>query len=293
MDTSTLGRRGFLRTAAAAALALALPLRRGEARAAGVLRIGVVLPPADPALAGAGLGRREAEHAARLFDAAIDVREHAAASAAAAADAARRLIADGVHVIVGGGTPAAADAVMELAEDAGVLLLNVGCAAESLRTPCGAFTFHVMPSEAMRRDALAAAAEAPAGARALAWHPNLSRFGAAQVNDRFRAAYGRAMTERAWTGWFAVKVAFEAAQRAGTTDPQVLATRLTSDRMLFDGHKGFQLSFRPRTHQLRQPLCILLGDDVLAEVPSGRVPPGTTHAQLLDTLGSGGESCTG
>jgi ABC-type branched-subunit amino acid transport system substrate-binding protein len=297
VTTGTIGRRAFLRLAAAAGLPAIVPLHRAVARtapAAVALRVGVVLPHADPAARGTALGTREAAQAARLFRSEYAVYELPADTAAAAAAAAEDLIAKrAVHAVIGGGTPAAADAVQRLTERHGVLFLNAGCAPESLAEPCGALTFHVMPGDAMRTDAVASVPDAPPDARALAWHPSLERFGAGQVNDRFTAAYGRPMTERAWAGWMAMKVLFDAAQRAGTSEAPHIAAHLTSARALFDGHKGLQLSFRPASHQLRQPLYVVAGNDVLAQVPAARAPAGMTHAQWLDTIGlSGGEPCS-
>lgn len=63
------------------------------------------------------------------------------------------------------------------------------------------------------------------------WHASLERYGAAQLNDRFKAA-GITADDQAWLGWFAVKLLWESAVRgrapgAGT----------------YDGHKGVPLRF--------------------------------------------------
>lgn len=81
--------------------------------------------------------------------------------------------------------------------------------------------------------------------RADAWLPGLRRFGAAQLNDRFRARYGRRAEMRgpAWVGWFAMKALVETALRARAEDGDSLRRALLAAR--FDGHKGGALSFSP------------------------------------------------
>lgn len=81
--------------------------------------------------------------------------------------------------------------------------------------------------------------------RADAWSPELVRFGAAQLNDRFRARYGAdaAMRGPAWAGWFAAKIVVEAALRAQAQDATALAEVLRGAR--FDGHQGKPLAFAP------------------------------------------------
>ena len=85
----------------------------------------------------------------------------------------------------------------------------------------------------------------PRVVRADAWSPDLERFGAAQLNDRFRARFGAGATMRgpAWAGWFAAKVAAEAVLRARTQDPEAVADVLRTAR--FDGHQGKPLAFAP------------------------------------------------
>jgi hypothetical protein len=87
------------------------------------------------------------------------------------------------------------------------------------------------------------------GARHVDWHPGLERFGAEQLNERFRRRFGIPMDEPAWRGWMAVKIAAELVLRApaGSDPTTALAT------MSFDGHKGEPLSFEPQDHHLRQP----------------------------------------
>lgn len=99
-------------------------------------------------------------------------------------------------------------------------------------------------------------ARLPAGlVRADAWLPTLERYGAAQLNDRFRARFGPSAGMRgpAWAGWFAAKAVAEAALRARADTAAALHRALHSAR--FDGHKGAPLAFAP-DGTLAQPLYI-------------------------------------
>jgi ABC-type branched-subunit amino acid transport system substrate-binding protein len=87
------------------------------------------------------------------------------------------------------------------------------------------------------------------------WHDSLGKFGAAQLNDRYRARWNTGMTSAAWAGWMAVKSLFETAVRRGG-DPAAAASPLTLDGMKFDGHKGRSLFFAASDHRLRHPLYI-------------------------------------
>jgi len=127
------------------------------------------------------------------------------------------------------------------------------------------------------------------------WHHELERYGAAQLNQRFRERFGAPLGPRGWAGWLAVKILWEAAARARTTAAPALVRHLEKGTTFFDGHKGRPLSFRPWDHQLRQPLYLLRPRsaprapeeawEVAAELP--RRPPGEPRSsrELLDRLG--------
>jgi hypothetical protein len=90
--------------------------------------------------------------------------------------------------------------------------------------------------------------------QARVWHPALERFGAQQLNERYRRFSGQAMDDNAFLGWLAAKLAFELPLRARTTHPDSLAAFARSGRARFDGHKGIALSFDSVTGVLSQPL---------------------------------------
>jgi hypothetical protein len=91
------------------------------------------------------------------------------------------------------------------------------------------------------------------GSAAVEWHHSLERYGAGELNERFRR-YARArMSSDHWLGWIAVKVIIEAHLRARDVEdlPAVMA------RTRYDGHKGVPLSFSQETRNLRQPLYLV------------------------------------
>lgn len=87
----------------------------------------------------------------------------------------------------------------------------------------------------------------------LAWHPDLYRYGAGEINERYIDATGAEMTESSWFGWVAMKVVLETTLRH---------QRLSSARI--DGHKGVPLTFRNGV--LQQPLYVAVHRDDRAKV---------------------------
>jgi hypothetical protein len=82
------------------------------------------------------------------------------------------------------------------------------------------------------------------------WRPDLNRFGAGELNERYLRRTGRGMTADAWVGWVAVKAVVEAALRSEAATPADLATALRD--LEFDGHKGVPLHFDDK-QRLVQP----------------------------------------
>jgi hypothetical protein len=85
------------------------------------------------------------------------------------------------------------------------------------------------------------------------WSPGLSRFGADTLNKRFLSRFSSPMTEGAWAGWFAVKVAWEAALKSKAMNASELIAYLERPTSRFDGHKGSPLYF-DAAHELVQPV---------------------------------------
>lgn len=283
-------RRAFVRAAArGSAVLLGVGWRPGMRDA---LRIGLVTPDAASGVArGVTMGVEEAARTGALMGGAAELRT---ADSVAAAEG---LLADGVGALVGGWDVESCRALGALAQAADVPFLNTGCAADVLRgAECGRAVFHVQASDAMYAAALAARpADAGGAARAVLWHPSLERFGAGQVNDRFRARWGGAeMDGAAWAGWMAAKALWEASLRAGSVEGAALRAYLERESTQFDGHKGWPLSFRPSDRQLRQPLYLVTedGSRVVAEVPARPAEGAGSSRALLDALaGEASASC--
>jgi ABC-type branched-subunit amino acid transport system substrate-binding protein len=238
------------------------------------LRIGVItigranVPPGAASVErGIRLGAAESKQTAALFGDDVELYEAEGAGSTALIAAEQLLSVRRVHVLIGV-SPADADLLSGFAESHHVLFINAASRSQALRAACRRYTFHVEATDAMYENAAAATHHSPvtnnanssglrAGSRAdsvTLWGSTLQRFGASQINDRYRDKYRLGMDGSAWAGWAAVKIASEAALRARSTSPAKLVTYLESPATQFDGHKGWPLTFRIADHQLRQPL---------------------------------------
>ncbi|MBW3654829.1 MAG: hypothetical protein KY444_01885, partial [Gemmatimonadetes bacterium] len=253
------------------------------------LRVAFVAPAGERganALRGAELGGEEAGRAAQLVGRRFEVLTARADDSRSAGRAASRLLRRGAFALVGGGDAATCRALARAAESRGALFINVGCRDDALRGALGARAFHVEGSEAMYRGA---------GSSAVLWHAGLTRYGAAQLNERYRRRFGGTLDGDGWAGWMAIKVLWEAAHRANTADPARLATYLTEEAR-FDGHKGEPLTFGARDRQLKQPLYRAAGGgpgggDAEAEAGAEGLVEGAIPAEgrlvLVSNEGSG------
>jgi hypothetical protein len=276
--TSRMTRREFVQRGALLVAALPVSQRPTVVRVAAPLRIGVVTQGrATDEQSGIDLGIDEARRAASLFGGAIEIASIAQPSAQD-----RELSA-----LIGGGDACASWAAH--ASDVGIIYLNVGCTNDDLRAAkCSRACFHIIPSAAMYRDAIALVGE-PQTRGAAAWDASLSRFGADTLNQRFRNRFGRPMASDSWAAWMGVKILWESSLRTKATDPHALAAHLERDTTQFDGHKGQPLSFRTWDHQLRQPVYVVTaqvgkGAAVVREVPE--VLPTDVPREALDRIGT-------
>ena len=242
------------------------------------LRIGLVTPGGANALSGATsvargvrLGAAEAQQTAALFGDSVELYEARSAAGGALAAAEQLSSTRKVQVLIGA-SAADADALSKFAESHQIVFVNAASRSPGIRKECRRHTFHVEASEAMYTNAAraaelwavtisASASGKPVGSRrdsVTLWGPTLQRFGASQLNDRYRDKYHLPMDGFAWAGWAAVKIASEAALRARSTSPAKLLAYLESPSTQFDGHKGWPLTFRIADHQLRQPLYVAM-----------------------------------
>jgi hypothetical protein len=274
-----ISRRRFL-----VAMAGAVAWTRTSVLRAVTLRVGLVAPVGDAALGarlGALLGADEAARAAALFGGGVELLDGTDA---------RALLGAGAAVLLGGFDDAECARLVALTGEGGTraLFLNLGATGDALRAACRPHAFHVAPSEGALRAARAAAGAGGAEGAVALWHPSLEKFGAAQLNDRFRARFGRGMSAGAWAAWFAVKAASEAALRARSAEPAALAAWLARPGVRFDGHKGAPLTFGAGDHQLRQPLYLVRatpgGSETAVEIApvAERADPGSAACTRED-----------
>ena len=235
-----------------------------SAQAPTALRVGLVASagPSDSVatsiVRGVRLGAAEAKQTANLFGGEVLLFEEA--STGNPLSAANKLLTRRQVQVLIGSSARDADALSRFAESRRLIFFNTASRGPALRDACRRYTFHVEASDAMYDNALQRGAAAPGREvteRAVLWSPTLERYGASQVNDRYRAKYGAGMDGSAWAGWVALKIASEAALRARSAKPNAILSYLESPATTFDGHKGWPLSFRSSDHELRQPLYVL------------------------------------
>lgn len=88
------------------------------------------------------------------------------------------------------------------------------------------------------------------------WHSGLFRFGARELNNRFREAFDRPMGPQGWANWTAVKLLGDLLVSPPREEGRGLVERLEQE-VAFDGYKGPPLSFRPWNHQMGQGMYVL------------------------------------
>lgn len=120
------------------------------------------------------------------------------------------------------------------------------------------------------------------GLSAHAWHWTLERYGAPQLNQRFRREHGRDMTSEDFAAWAAVRAVVSAVTELRAAEPKAVADHVRSEAFALDIYKGVRGSFRMWNGQLRQPLLLATHNAVIAIAPL----PGFEHSvNTLDTLG--------
>ena len=259
------------------------------------LRVGLVTrvspsPTAVSVTRGVQLGAAEAKQTATLFGGDVMLFEERADPNPESA-AARLLAQRKVQVLIGSSAEDA-DALSRFAEKHGVIFFNTSSRVPAARTACDRYTFHIEASDSMYANAAQRGGGRHAGATVatLLWAGSLEKYGASQINERFRSKYHSAMDGSAWAGWVAVKIAAEAALRARSAQPTALLAYLEAPYTSFDGHKGWPLSFRPTDHQLRQPLYVAVTSakpgEAARDIPplSALASSGANTNQLLDAL---------
>lgn len=120
------------------------------------------------------------------------------------------------------------------------------------------------------------------GLVATAWHPVHEQWGAAQLQNRFKAHAGRWMDEEDYGAYLAVRSLGEAAIRSASQDMTTIKRYLLGESFALQAYKGVPLSFRPWNGELRQPILLAAARSLVAVAPL----EGFMHPKNeLDTLG--------
>lgn len=121
-----------------------------------------------------------------------------------------------------------------------------------------------------------------AGLRPVTWDPSSESWGGAQLEDRFIRLVHRRMTPLDMQAWTACRMIGEAASRTGSADPARIVQDMKSPDFGVAAYKGQKLSLRDWDLQLRQPILLADGRNVVSISPQ----PGFLHQVTeLDTLG--------
>ncbi|MBW8184679.1 ABC transporter substrate-binding protein [Shewanella nanhaiensis] len=121
-----------------------------------------------------------------------------------------------------------------------------------------------------------------AGLEALAWHFTIEQWGAAQLQNRFRALAERNMNELDFSAYLAVRSVAEAVHQQKTASPLKIINYMKSDDFQLAAYKGRKLSYRHWSGQLRMPMALVQPHGVVSLSPQAGVLHPVTE---LDTLG--------
>ncbi len=114
------------------------------------------------------------------------------------------------------------------------------------------------------------------------WSPAMEAWGGAQMQDRFQRDYHRQMTPLDLQAWTAVRMVGEAASRTQSADPAKIMAYMKGPDFQIAAYKGKPLSLRNWNWQLRQPILLSDGRNVVSVSPQA----GFLHQVTdLDTLG--------
>jgi len=121
-----------------------------------------------------------------------------------------------------------------------------------------------------------------AGLEPTSWDPSHVQWGALQLQDRFKRMFSRNMTPTDMQGWTAARMIGEAVGRLNSADPKVLFDYMKGPDFDVAAFKGRKLTLRDWDLQLRQPILLADGRNVVSVSPQeGFLHPNSD----LDTLG--------
>ncbi len=122
-----------------------------------------------------------------------------------------------------------------------------------------------------------------AGLVPTSWDPSSEQWGATQLQQRFERKFHRFMTPLDMQAWTAARMIGEAASRESAGDAAVMKAFLLSRDFAINAFKGQKLTLRDWNLQLRQPILLSDGRNVVSVSPQ----EGFMHQfSELDTLGT-------
>ncbi len=114
------------------------------------------------------------------------------------------------------------------------------------------------------------------------WDPAHDQWGASQLQNRFMQLFSRRMTARDMQAWSAARMIGEAAARVGSGDPHTILAYMKGPDFALAAFKGQKLTLRDWNLQLRQPILLADGRNIVSVSPQ----EGFLHQfSELDTLG--------
>jgi ABC transporter substrate binding protein (PQQ-dependent alcohol dehydrogenase system) len=121
-----------------------------------------------------------------------------------------------------------------------------------------------------------------AGLKPVTWDASSDSWGGAQLQNRFVRLFHRRMSGLDMQAWTAGRMIGEAASRANSADPATIIAYMKGPNFGVAAYKGQQLTLRSWNWQLRQPILLSDGRNVVSISPQ----PGFLHQKTeLDTLG--------
>ncbi len=121
------------------------------------------------------------------------------------------------------------------------------------------------------------------GIEPVAWHRVVEQWGAAQLQSRFRKLAKRAMGQKDYAAWAAIRTVAEGVTRLKTVDVKTLQDYILGPKIRLAMFKGRSMSYRPWSGQMRQTVPLIhAGGAVIKLSPvEGFLHPKTE----LDTIG--------
>lgn len=121
-----------------------------------------------------------------------------------------------------------------------------------------------------------------AGLTPVTWDPSSKSWGGTQMQDRFIRRFHRQMTQLDMQAWTAVRMIGEASSRITSPDIAKIMAFMRGPKFEVGAYKGEALSIRDWDMQVRQPILLSDGRNVVSVSPQ----PGFLHQVIdLDTLG--------